>query len=160
MNWSSVETYVLDLPEFEELKNTIQDQLNEIVKDHYQVDPEQAQLYITQSWLVVNESGDSHNQHNHSNSMLSGVVYISTSDEDGITFLDNTFNTRLSFGGVPTESCFVQSGDILVFDSQLHHLVAATERKHKRVSLAFNTFVKGTMGSSHGLNEVKIHGNN
>ena len=157
-NWASSETYVLDLPEFKQLKDTIQVTLDSILEDQYQVDTKKTQLYITQSWLIVNESGDSHSQHQHPNSMFSGVVYINAGDPDGLTFLDARFNTRISF----ESRCYskadipVKSGDILIFDSQIQHLVAATERKQKRISLAFNTIVKGTIGSPYELTEVKI----
>jgi len=160
-NWVTLQTYVLDLPEFKDLKDVIQEQLNNVFKDQYKLDGDKVQIYITQSWLNVSDSGESHNQHRHPNSVLSGVVYIKTNDDDHITFVDNNFNTRLNFGseGIPPyQHVPVQSGDILIFDSQLAHMVNPDKRKHKRVSLAFNTFIKGTLGSYHGLDEVKING--
>ena len=160
-NWVTLNTYVLDLPEFKELKDIIQDQLNKVFKDQYKLDGDKVQIYITQSWLNVSDSDESHNQHRHPNSVLSGVVYIKTNEPDHITFIDNNFNTRLNFGaeGIPPyQHVPVQSGDMLIFDSQLAHMVNPEKRKDKRVSLAFNTFIKGTLGSYHGLDEVKING--
>ena len=57
---------------------------------------------------------------------------------------------------VPTMNHPVEKGDIILFDSQLPHSVDVAKRKEKRVSLAFNTFVVGELGSEDGLTFVNI----
>ena len=94
--------------------------------------------------------------HTHTNSMLSGIIYLNTSEEDAIRFTDNKFNTRMSFVSIPNMVLPVKKGDIILFDSQLPHSVDAAKRKEKRVSLAFNTFVVGELGSEDGLSFVNI----
>jgi len=155
-NWASVETNVLDLPEWKLLKDSVQTELDLIVRDFYDLDLNKTKIVITQSWLNVNNDSDHHPMHNHPNSMMSGVIYLNTGEEDAIRFTDNRFNTRMSFMPVPTMNHPVEKGDIILFDSQLPHSVDVAKRKEKRVSLAFNTFVVGELGSEDGLTFVNI----
>tara|TARA_Y100000996_G_scaffold308665_1_gene245356 strand:+ start:411 stop:1031 length:621 start_codon:yes stop_codon:yes gene_type:complete len=155
-NWSSVETNVLDLPDWKILKDVVQTELDLIVKDFYKLDLSKVKLVVTQSWLNVNNDGEHHPIHTHTNSMLSGVIYLNTGEEDAIRFTDNKFNTRISFIPIPTINQPVEKGDIILFDSQLPHSVDVAKRKEKRVSLSFNTFVMGKLGSKDGLTFVNI----
>jgi len=157
-NWATTNAYVLDLPDFKELKDAIQDELDKIIEEYYQKNIKETQLYITQSWINVNDDGDSHPPHCHPNSILSGVVYIDVAENDCIDFVDQRHDTRVALEGTPTYTQPVEQGDIVMFDSQIHHHVVASNRDKKRISLAFNTFVKGTLGSKEGLTEVKING--
>ena len=155
-NWASVETNVLDLPDWKLLKDVVQTELDLILKDFYKLDLSNIKLVVTQSWLNVNNDSEYHPMHTHTNSMLSGIIYLNTSEEDAIRFTDNKFNTRMSFVSIPNMVLPVKKGDIILFDSQLPHSVDATKRKEKRVSLAFNTFVVGELGSEDGLSFVNI----
>tara|TARA_Y100000817_G_scaffold92602_1_gene72155 strand:- start:40576 stop:41196 length:621 start_codon:yes stop_codon:yes gene_type:complete len=155
-NWASVETNVLDLPDWKLLKDVVQTELDLILKDFYKLDLSNIKLVVTQSWLNVNNDSEYHPMHTHTNSMLSGIIYLNTSEEDAIRFTDNKFNTRMSFVSIPNMVLPVKKGDIILFDSQLPHSVDAAKRKEKRVSLAFNTFVVGELGSEDGLSFVNI----
>ena len=127
-----------------------------IVRDFYKLDISKVKLVITQSWLNVNNDGEHQPIHTHTNSMLSGVTYLNTSEEDGIRFTDDKFNTRMSLIPIPTIKQPVEKGDIILFDSQLPHSVDGAKRKEKRVSLAFNTWAMGEIGSKDGLTFVNI----
>ena len=50
----------------------------------------------------------------------------------------------------------VKSGDILFFPSYLNHSVETKQDNNLRISLAFNTFVKGSIGSREGLSELNL----
>ena len=49
---------------------------------------EELDFYITQSWLNITKPGEFHHEHSHPNSIISGVFYISTEEDDKITFSD------------------------------------------------------------------------
>ena len=49
---------------------------------------EELDFYITQSWLNITKPGEYHHEHSHANSIISGVFYISTEEDDKITFID------------------------------------------------------------------------
>ena len=69
------------------LKQLCEQQLNIYVKEV--INPkEELDFYITQSWLNVTKPGEYHHKHYHSNSLISGVFYISTIEDDKITFTD------------------------------------------------------------------------
>ena len=50
----------------------------------------------------------------------------------------------------------VKTGDLVVFPSNFAHSVANTESKNTRISLSFNTFLKGIIGDPDTLTELVI----
>jgi uncharacterized protein (TIGR02466 family) len=115
-------------------------------------------FYITQSWLNITKPGESHHTHFHPNSIISGVFYISTVENDMIDFVNplsvlgslvqfdvkkyNLFNSGTWFFNV-------NNNDLLLFPSWLNHQVKPNDKATKdRISISFNTFVKGTLGGS------------
>ena len=55
---------------------------------------EELDFYITQSWLNIIKPGKTHAEHWHPNSIISGVFYISTEEDDSIKFVDPNFKIR------------------------------------------------------------------
>ena len=50
----------------------------------------------------------------------------------------------------------VKTGELLLFPSTLTHDVQTKEGSNTRTSLAFNVFIKGTLGSNRQLTELKL----
>jgi hypothetical protein len=48
----------------------------------------------------------------------------------------------------------VKTGDIILFPSSLTHMVEIKEGSNNRISLAFNVFIKGKIGSNKKLTEL------
>jgi len=132
------------------------------------INPKEApDIYITQSWLNVTKPGGYHHAHSHSNSIISGVFYISTEEDDRITFSDPNHKLKniINFGE-PKEfnpcnslSCFFPSvtNQLTLFPSWLDHEVRVNEKATTdRISLSFNTFVKGTLGFREEMTELII----
>ena len=117
--------------------------------------------YITQSWTNYTRTNQNHHSHQHPNSFISGVLYISADEKfDKITLHRNGYQ---QIKPVPTEwnwynsdSWFytVKTGMIILFPSNTTHNVETKEGDNKRISLAFNTFFKGTMGENSQLTEL------
>ena len=123
------------------------------------INPEnELDFYITQSWINVTRPGESHHQHWHPNSIISVVFYVQTSEEDRIFFHDpnyrmkhmilidpkktNPFNLDVWVSGV-------NMYDLVLFPSWLEHEVQVNEKQTRdRISISFNTFVKGKLGGS------------
>jgi hypothetical protein len=119
--------------------------------------------YVTQAWLNFTEPGQYHHRHTHANSYLSGVIYINAEKEDKIQFYKSVIHEHIklspdSFNTFNSESWWipVETGDIIVFPSSLMHSVELTESKNTRISLSFNTFLKGTIGDPKSLTELII----
>ena len=125
---------------------------------------EELNFYITQSWLNLTEPGESHHRHWHSNSLISGIFYITTTENDKVQFYDPnaTFRHQTSFE-VANYNIFnsqtyvydVNSVDLFLFPSWLEHSVEKNEKATRnRISISFNVCVKGIMGTKQGLNEL------
>jgi len=158
-NYRSSNTNVLNMPSFFSIKQflmkNIEDYVNNIIDPDTKFD-----LYITQSWINFNKKGDKHHQHFHANSIVSGVFYLNTANPGMLSFYipqrsqihimntPNWWNMRRI--GFP-----VNTGDVVLFMSDLEHGVETQlVDDHTRVSLAFNTWFKGEIGSKEGLTQL------
>ena len=125
---------------------------------------EDLNFYITQSWLNINKPGEFHHEHSHSNSIISGVFYVSTEEDDKIFFTDPNQKLKdllrsevTTFNLWNSSSWFFPAvtNELLIFPSWLNHRVDQNEKATKnRISISFNTFVTGVMGSKERLTEL------
>jgi uncharacterized protein (TIGR02466 family) len=163
-NVVSVDRYVLDRDPMFGIRESVQFALDSYLKSVY--DPSlNVKIYITQSWLNFTNPGQHHHPHSHPNSFLSGTFYFSADkNQDSISF----FNTLLREFILPPESFNeynaerwvvpVETGDIVVFPSNLKHCVDDTvkERTLTRISVAFNTFLSGQIGDEMHLTSLRL----
>ena len=120
--------------------------------------------YITQSWLNYTKSDQFHHQHNHQNSYISGVFYISADKEvDSITFYKPNVEDRIKLHVIkhnPFNSTTlrfpVETGNVFLFPSRLIHGVDRKKGTNTRISLSFNVFFKGTIGHNRSLTELVL----
>ena len=127
---------------------------------------EDLDFYITQSWLNITKPGQFHHSHYHSNSIISGVFYISTEENDRITFQDPNLKIKKLISFVekkynvwnsPIGSFPSITNELVLFPSWLNHKVDINEKATKdRISISFNTFVKGNLGTRKDLTEIII----
>jgi uncharacterized protein (TIGR02466 family) len=160
-NVTSNNTYILNEPEMADLNKFVTEQLNEYVKQVYK--PKYpAKAFITQSWLNWTKKDEFHQKHKHANSFISGVLYISTDlTKDKITFHRAVYNQLQlatdTFDVMNSDSWWlnVKTGDIVIFPSSLTHHVENVISEDIRISLAFNSFIKGIFGDKETLTEFK-----
>ena len=161
-NISSVNQYIFN-GKLKNIKQFCEERLNIYVK--VIINPkEELDFYITQSWLNITKPGGYHHEHSHQNSIISGVFYISTEEDDKITFVDPNFNLKhvlriepKTFNIWNSHICSIPSipNELLLFPSWLNHQVEINEKATTdRISLSFNTFVKGTLGKRKDLNQL------
>ena len=145
------------------LKQLCEQQLNIYVKEV--INPkEELDFYITQSWLSITKPGEHHHEHSHQNSIVSGIFYISTEEGDKITFSDPNAKVKEMIKFEPKEynlfnstiwTFFSITNEFLLFPSWLEHRVEVNEKATTdRISLAFNTFVRGNLGVRKDVNEL------
>jgi uncharacterized protein (TIGR02466 family) len=158
-NTTSKNNYLLREPEMERLSLFVDSCLGEYMKatyaPKYDVKP-----YITQSWANYTKPGQHHHKHAHPNSFLSGCVYIAAKGDQ--IYFDRDVYQQIK---LPTENWNpynseswwfeVNEGDVILFPSNLTHMVQTVDGK-ERISIAFNTFLKGTIGSADELTELEI----
>jgi len=154
-NRQSEDTFVLDRPELSNVRAFIEAKLHEYVT---KVFASTDKLVITQSWLNKSKKGESHHEHVHPNSMVSGVWYPAIHEQlPPIQFRHkgqrdvalstekyNTFNSA-------TFMLPMKKGELLMFPSNLSHSVPANQSDEERISLSFNTWPKGNMGDIKSL---------
>jgi len=159
-NITSADNYLMKNKVMADINNELLFALNHYM-DKIIVPKDDVKPYITQSWLNWTEKGQFHHRHAHQNSYLSGVLYINTDEEkDKIIFFNdgyekihvyskewNLFNSKSWFFNV-------KPGDIIVFPSHLQHMVEPTTSDETRVSLSFNTFLRGRIGDERQLTEL------
>lgn len=159
-NITSVDSYIFNNKKLNKLHKfcleSAAEYMQKIVIPKYDIE-----LYITQSWLNYTEPNHYHHKHSHPNSFLSGVLYISADEtNDRINFHNdqqrqielptdnfNQFNSKSWW--IP-----VESGKLIIFPSHLSHSVDPVQSEKTRISLAFNTFIKGNIGEIQSLTEL------
>lgn len=161
-NATSVDKYILDAPAMKPLRSFLMECVNQYARKIISVS-DKVEFYITQSWVNYTKTGQSHHRHMHSNSLVSGVFYISAVKEvDRLYFYReatpqiNVWNKDVNWYNADSWFFSVGTGDVILFPSDLRHGVEETEGKHTRISLAFNAFVRGELGSEERLNSLKL----
>jgi uncharacterized protein (TIGR02466 family) len=152
-NWTSEDMNVLDKEEFKALREKIMFYVFDFFYGFMRVDL-QTKIDITESWLNKTEKGQMHHRHWHPNSILSGVVFLATEGDTGkLRLVNSQYNTfefdtvEPSLYNATTWAVKPEVGKIALFPSGLEHMVDTYEGDTPRISLAFNTFIKGTVNT-------------
>ena len=150
-NKVSIDDYLFKNDEIIGIKKFCEMQIEKYFYELLNVE-EQTKIYTTQAWANFNKKNERHHSHFHSNSIVSGVLYVQT---DGVKIHfergDELWPLQLrykKFDYFNAENWWVNSvtGKILLFPSKLAHSVEENEGDLERISIAINTFVKGYMG--------------
>jgi len=159
-NRQSEDTFVLDRVELSNVRAFIESKIHEYVSKIYASNDK---LIITQSWLNKSKKGESHHEHVHPNSMVSGVWYPqiheqmppiqfrgrNQRDVSLATVQYNTFNSA-------TFMLPMKKGELILFPSNLSHSVPTNLGEEERISLSFNTWPKGNMGDISSLTYLPL----
>ena len=162
-NTTSKDSYVLENKTLKNLKKDlhtkIMDYFDKVICTDNLITP-----YITQSWINYTKRDQFHHKHNHPNSLVSGIFYISADKKvDSVTFYKVSLDDRIrlniaKYNPFNSTSCLfpVETGNIFLFRSSLIHGVNKKKGNNIRISLSFNVFVKGTLGNKKGLTELVL----
>lgn len=159
-NKTSMNNYILK----EEPMKAFRDFIVAKVEEYFRgvLTPESdAEIYITQSWVNYTSKGESHHKHFHPNSFLSGVFYVRADpDKDKIVFHNDDNNglvirsASLNTFNAPSWWLPTGTGILYIFPSHLLHSVETVDHEEERISLSFNTFLRGSLGNNMGLTEL------
>ena len=161
-NYKSNDSYILNTKQFSNIKKeldiAIKDYFNKIISPKNKITP-----YITQSWLNYTDTNEHHHKHNHPNSLVSGILYLNANEKfDKVEFYRDDYNMIKpeikNFNFFNSESWWlpVKTGQIMLFPSSLSHSVSIKKGTNNRVSLAFNVFIKGGVGSLNDLTRLVL----
>ena len=162
-NINTKDNYILNRKEFKNIKKFLdkhcKEYLNTVICPKNNIE-----LYITQSWLNYTEANQYHHKHEHPNSVVSGVLYFDSDiKKDKILFSHSrgyqqiyTEINKEKFNLWNSQTWFfpVETGNLFMFPSSTTHQVETKKGNNTRISLAFNTFYKGSVGSNTELTEL------
>ncbi len=160
-NINTKDNYILNRKEFKNIKKFI----DQCCKDYLEkilCPKNNIELYITQSWLNYTEENQYHHQHSHPNSVISGVLYFDCNKENDKIKFTNPIGyqqikleiDKYNIWNSDTWWFPVETGELVMFPSSTTHQVDTKKGNNTRISLAFNTFYKGTIGSNSNLTEL------
>ena len=161
-NQTSAYRTVLKEKKLQTLHNWIQNQVENYYEEVYKPQKDN-EIYITQSWCNYTDKGQFHHKHAHPNSFLSGIYYVNVNPK-----LDKIFFFRDGYERIDIPArdwnhwnskswWFNIDNDVLViFPSYLTHMVQQVEAEETRISLSFNTFIKGYIGDDDSLTGLHL----
>jgi len=124
-------------------------------------------LYVTQSWSLTNTNNMGMHAHSHSNSVLSGSLYYCElpSPISHMVFTRHVNYQQIDLPPDPNKRNIYNTpivriaprpNDVILFSSRLTHMVEPNPSSAPRHSIAFNTFVKGTLGDYRSVSELSL----
>jgi uncharacterized protein (TIGR02466 family) len=150
--------HLLDQGAFAELRAEIQAHVHAYTRDLLSV-ADHIEFYMTNSWATCHQPGHHSQRHQHSNSLISGIVYIDVDQHSGqLQFFkpDNFANLWPTAVDLDSSAYNIYNskfwslqpvnGDIVLFPSQLNHGVTHSVSTQDRYVIAFNLFARGHIG--------------
>jgi uncharacterized protein (TIGR02466 family) len=158
----SNDKFILERPELQRLKNILLDEVKEYFNT---VMGYEFEIYITNSWCNIAGHTEGQTLHNHANSVISGVFYLDVDQsQPSITFVNPTppflLNMRSQQYNMFNSLEFdipLEDNTVILFPSQCFHYVKSNPTTNNRVSIAFNTFVKGNIGVETAGGDLNLH---
>lgn len=153
-NYSNSMSSNTDWLDGKEIKTIIEAELNYYFYEVLQVVPD-TEIYITESWANKSMPDEQHHRHNHPNSIVSGVFYIDTDEHTGNIVFNTGQYSQIEFQvkesniyNSKTWSFAPMIGTLILFPSSLEHSVTKNLSKKDRISISFNTFIKGNISKT------------
>jgi len=163
-NLISENLYLFEEAEMASIKVAVQEALDLYARDVMGIPH---QLYVTQSWSLINNPTVGMHGHSHSNSVVSGSLYYCDMPEpvSGMVFdrhrgyqqLELTPDqSKRNIYNTPLNVVQPERGEIVLFSSGLQHYVENNTSAEPRYSIAFNTFIKGKLGNLRDVSELYL----
>ena len=163
-NLISENLYLFEEPRLASLKAAIQETLDFYAHEVMGI---KQQLYITQSWSLVNNTAIGMHGHSHSNSVVSGSLYYAELPSPTAAMIFDRHRTyqqlqltpaqeKRNIYNTPLNVIEPKTGEVVLFSSSLQHYVEPNLSTEPRYSVAFNTFIKGKLGNFRDVSELTI----
>lgn len=163
----SVDTNILDNAECCGIRKLIGEELDVFI-NNLGIDPN-VQFSIKNSWVVKHHKKDWSQRHIHSNSLISGVLYLKVTNNSGdIIFRKGVQNSGIGLTSIrlalSQDNIFnldeyaikPVNNQIVLFPSILQHDVTENMSDDDRYVLSFNVFPVGKLGNSKSLDELDL----
>lgn len=129
-----------------------------------------ADIKLTKIWVNKSSRMEFHHKHSHSNSILSGILYLNTFEGYGKTvfyypdpwwefqnsrlmqFTKTSLNNNIEL----INEVIPEEGKLIIFPSHILHSTKPSMMNKERYTIAFNSFLKGSLGLSETANELDL----
>jgi uncharacterized protein (TIGR02466 family) len=163
-NYISENLYIFEEPELKSIAEVIQEALDTYANKVLGI-PQQ--IYVTQSWSLMNQSNVGMHSHAHSNSLVSGSLYYCDlpTPVSRVIFDKNVMYQRIELSpdsdkanlyNTPTNVITPKSKEVLLFPSDINHAIEPNGSNEPRRAIAFNCFVKGKFGDYRDVSELHL----
>lgn len=159
-NRQSNNTFVLNEPRLKKIRNFIEEKIQHFVRE---IMLSSDNLIITQSWVNKSSLGESHHEHVHPNSLVSGVWYPVINENLPPIQFNSKKQRDVSLSHIKynnfNSATFLlplKPGELIIFPSNLHHCVPTNQSNSERISLSFNTWAKGSLGDINSLTYLPL----
>ena len=142
---------ILLQPEFKDIKIWVEECAKDFLNDVLQMEYEE--FFLTESWLNISGKGGYQKIHNHSNSIISGTLYLKSEDKhpplefkkqkmEFEPFISLTEHYKKGNPNTASTLAFPCTQDtMLVFNSYLYHGHGESQDESERIGLAWNGLV-------------------
>lgn len=172
-NTISAKKDFFDCPQLFKFKSIIEAECKEYINKSYGIQDQYDDLKITKSWANITYGGQSHHEHHHPFSVVSGVIFLDNSQENLHLSLkvlapeipyfisDWVDSTKLRdilihYGLDPTESNHLKNHLVIFLSSCVHRVDKTPIDSKPRRTISFNTFWVGTVGKEHELASINF----
>lgn len=163
-NQISENKYIFEEPALKSIKDAVQEVLDIYARDVMCITQ---RLYVTQSWSLINRSNVGMHDHAHPNSIASGSLYYCEmpTPPANMLFVRQTGYQQIDLPperhkrnayNSPIIAVTPKQDEVFLFSSRLTHRVDSNVTNQARYSIAFNTFVKGKLGSYQHVSELVL----
>ncbi len=163
-NLISEDLYIFEDPKLKSIKDAVQEVLDVYATDIMGITQK---LYVTQSWSLINEPNVGMHGHSHSNSVVSGSLYYCDMPEPVAGMIFDRHRTyqqlelppsheKQNIYNTPVNIIKPRKNEVILFSSSLQHFVEPNTTDSTRYSIAFNTFIKGKLGSYRDVSELSL----
>ena len=146
---------------FENLRSIVESGLETYIRQFLCYD-EEVKLKHASSWITIGLPGSRTQQHMHTNSIYSGVLYLKSIKGSGDlyfalsetipTFSSSTLRPKTKEITIYNATSYQRepkTGDLFIFPSHLYHGVTENISGENRCALAFNYFLEGNIATDH-----------
>jgi uncharacterized protein (TIGR02466 family) len=125
------------------------------------------QLYVTQSWSLIDRPNVTMHGYSHSNSIISGSMYYCDLPDPVSNMIFERHNSYQQLEFIPevekrnvyntlANVVTPEKNKVILFPSGLQHIVEENSSDVPRHSIAFNTFIKGRLGNYRDVSELSL----
>lgn len=163
-NYISEDLYIFKHPELKSIAEAMEEALDIYATKVMGISQK---IYVTQSWALMNPPGIGMHAHSHSNSIISGSLYYDDLPEpvSRVVFDRHVMYQQLEINpmreqqnlyNTPVNVITPRSREVILFPSNINHMVEANGSQAPRRVIAFNCFIKGKLGDYRDVSELTV----